>query len=93
MSPYYHNGQGKVGEEERETWEERRKGGRERQVRKGKQQKASYDKKQDWGTCELLKLKRGKHLDPKCNFNVKSRLLRFLYIIIMIKCRPNLFVS
>ena len=36
MSPYYHNGQGKVGEKEREAWEERRKGGRERQVRKGK---------------------------------------------------------
>ena len=58
-----------------------------------KKKKTSYDKKQDWATCELVKLKRVKHLDLKCNFNVKSRLLRCLYIIIMIKCRLSLFVS
>lgn len=74
--------------------------GRKEEGRKGKtskkrklEKKTSYDKKQDWAPCELLKLKRVKHLDSKCNFNVKSRLLGCLYIIIMIKCRLSLFVS
>ena len=72
--------------------EEGRKG-KTSKKRKLEKKKTSYDKKQDWATCELVKLKRVKHLDLKCNFNVKSRLLRCLYIIIMIKCRLSLFVS
>ena len=72
--------------------EEGRKG-KTNKKRKLEKKKTSYDKKQDWATCELVKLKRVKHLDLKCNFKVKSRLLRCLYIIIMIKCRLSLFVS
>ena len=63
----------------KEKWERRRgkhvrKGEREegKDSKKRKIEKTSYAKKQDWATCELLKLKRVKHLDPKCNFNVKK---------------------